>query len=313
MIGGVEPPDDQTRLLAAALTAPALRARRRFERSRLSAITDEIGKTPDESLAFAKEYGLQWIELRNVPGKGKEYIYLEEPELKAAAASFREHGVKVSFLNSSLMKYPWPGIDPAPRKQDTEAAMARRKAAGAARYEKRMDDLGKALHAAQILGVDKLRVFTGTRAAEPEKVYPRIADIIGEMAFVAEREKIHLLIENEGSCNVATSAESAAMMKLISSRWVGLNWDPQNAISRETPFPDGYATLPKKRILNVQFKGKGIMPDSKEKLDWKAILQALDRDGYRYCVGLETHIFDGTLIQAANISMKEMQRIVGEL
>lgn len=300
-------------LLAATLAAPALWAKHHFDRSRLSAITDEIGKTPEDSLAFAKEYGLQWIELRSVPPKGKEYIYLGEPELKAAAASFRAAGLKVSFLNSSLMKYAWPGIDPAPRKQDTEAAAAKRIAGGAARYEKRMEDLKNALHACQILGVDKLRVFTGTRAAEPEKYYPRIAEIIGEMAFVAEKEKIHLLIENEGSCNVATSAESAAIMKLIPSRWVGLNWDPQNAISRETPFPDGYATLPKKRVLNVQFKGKGIMPESKEKLDWKSILQALDRDGYKYCVGLETHIFDGTLIQAANISMKEMQRIVGEL
>ena len=65
-------------LLAAALSAPALWAKRHFDRSRISAITDEIGKTPDESIAFAKQYGLQWIELRNVPG-GKEYIYLDEP------------------------------------------------------------------------------------------------------------------------------------------------------------------------------------------------------------------------------------------
>jgi L-ribulose-5-phosphate 3-epimerase len=299
-------------LLAATLATPTLWARRRFDRSRLSAITDEIGKTPDESLAFAKEYGLTWIELRNVPG-GKEYIYLPEPELKAAAASFRSHGLKVSFLNSSLMKFPWPGIEPARRRPEPEQTLARRKATEAARYEKRLEDLHKALNAAQILGVDKLRIFTGTRAADPEAVFPRIAEIIGEMAFVAEKAKIHLLIENEGSCNVATSAEAAALLNLIPSKWVGLNWDPQNAISRETPFPDGYAVLPKKRILNVQFKGKGIMPDSKEKLDWKSILQALDRDGYKGCVGMETHIFDGTLIQAAHISMREMQRIIGEL
>jgi sugar phosphate isomerase/epimerase len=301
-------------LLAAALSTPMLWAKHHFDRSRLSAITDEIGKTHDDSLAFAKEYGLQWVEVRSLPGgKGKEYIYLDEPEIKAAAASFRAHGLRVSFVNSSLMKYPWPGIDPAPRKQDTAQATAKRNAAGAARFEKRMDDLKKACNAARILGCDKLRVFTGTRAAEPKTFYPRIAEIIGEMAFVAEKEKIHLLIENEGSCNVATSSEAAEILKLIPSKWVGLNWDPQNAVSRETPFPDGYNLLPKHRILNAQFKGKGIMPESKEKLDWKSILLALDKDGYKGCVGLETHIFDGTLIEAANISMKEMQRIIGEL
>ena len=299
-------------LLAATLGAPALWAKRHFDRSRISAITDEIGKTPDESIAFAKQYSLQWIELRNVPG-GKEYIYLDEPSLKAAAASFKANGLKVSFLNSSLMKFAWPGIEPARRRQDSEQAAAKRKAAEAVRYEKRREDLQKALHAAQILGVDKLRIFTGTRAAEPRTFYPRIADILGEMAFVAEKEKIHLLIENEGSCNVATSGELAEILKLMPSKWVGLNWDPQNAVSKEVPFPDGYHLLPKKRILNVQYKGKGIMPESKDKLDWKAILQALDKDGYKGCVGQETHIFDGTLIAAAHVSMKEMLRIVGEL
>src|SRR5215472_6219666 len=141
-------------LFAAALSTPALWAKHHFDRSRLSAITDEIGKTHDDALAFAKEYGLQWVELRSVPGaKGKEYIYLDEPEIKAAAASFRAHGLKVSFLNSSLMKYPWPGIEPAPRKQDKPEAIAKRNAAGAARFEKRMEDLKKAVNAAQILGV----------------------------------------------------------------------------------------------------------------------------------------------------------------
>jgi sugar phosphate isomerase/epimerase len=299
-------------LLAAALSTPALWAKHRFDRSRISAITDEIGKTPDDSIAFARQYDLRWIELRNVPG-GKEYIYLDEPSLKAAATSFKSNGLKVSFMNSSLMKFPWPGIEPERKRQESEAAAAKRKAGDEARYGKRMDDLKKALNACQILGVDKLRIFTGSRAVEPQKHYPRIAEIVGEMAFVAEKEKIHLLIENENSCNVATGAELAEILKLIPSKWVGCNWDPQNAISKEVPFPDGYNPLPKKRILNVQYKAKGIMPDSKDKLDWKAILQALDKDGYKGCVGQETHIFDGTLIAAAHVSMKEMLRIVGEL
>jgi len=245
-----------------------------------------------------------------VPG-GKEYIYQDEAVLKAAAASFKSNGLKVSFLNSSLMKFAWPGIEPARRRQESEEAAAKRKAADAARYEHRMDDLKKALRAAQILGVDKLRIFTGSRAVEPQKHFARIADILGEMAFVAEKEKVHLLIENEGSCNVATATELAEILKTMPSKWVGLNWDPQNALGKEVPFPDGYNLLPKKRILNVQYKGKGIMPESKDKLDWKAILQALDKDGYKGCVGQETHIFDGTLIAAAHVSMKEMLRIVG--
>jgi len=55
------------------------------------------------------------------------------------------------------------------------------------------------------------------------------------------------------------------------------------------------------------------MPASPEKEDWKAILLALDRDGYKGKIGLETHIFDGTLIAAANASMREILRILNEI
>jgi hypothetical protein len=55
------------------------------------------------------------------------------------------------------------------------------------------------------------------------------------------------------------------------------------------------------------------MPESPEKEDWRTIMQALDKDGYKHKIGLETHLFDGTLIAAANISMEEIMHIVGEL
>jgi len=71
--------------------------------------------------------------------------------------------------------------------------------------------------------------------------------------------------------------------------------------------------LPKARMLNLQIKGKGVMPQSPEKEDWQTILQALDKDGYKYKIGLETHIFDGTLISAAHQSMEEIMHIVDRL
>jgi hypothetical protein len=55
------------------------------------------------------------------------------------------------------------------------------------------------------------------------------------------------------------------------------------------------------------------MPDSPEKEDWRAIFLQLQKDGYKGKVGLETHIFDGTLIAAAHKSMEEIMRIVGTL
>jgi len=303
-------------LLAAAAAACAvpLRARTHFDKSRISAITDEIGLSTDESITFAHQYGLTHVEIRNPPGNRKEYFTLPEAEIKADAVRFQREGLKVSFVNTSLLKLAWPGTEPARKRQETPEARTRRLAGEQARWDRRMEDLHQAIRCAQIMGCDKIRVFTGSRLAEPESLYGRIAETIGgEMAAVAEKEKVYLLIENEGSQNVALSAELGEILKRIPSKWVGCNWDPHNAYGKETSYPDGYALLPKKRILNVQVKAKGVMPSSPEKEDWKAIMQALDKDGYKGEIGLETHIFDGTLIAAAHTSMEEIMRIVGEL
>ncbi|MEJ7607316.1 MAG: hypothetical protein WKF37_13885 [Bryobacteraceae bacterium] len=102
----------------------------------------------------------------------------------------------------------------------------------------------------------------------------------------------------------------AAFIKLLPAKWVGLNWDPMNGTSRnEVPFPDGYKLLPMARLWNVQMKGHSLL-DPKLKLDWAAIYHALARDGYTGKIGLETHYFDGTLIEKSHLSMKEIIRIL---
>ena len=304
-------------LISGAVGAAAvnpLNAATRIRRSAIAAITDEIGKTPEDALAFARRYELQWIELRSIPGVKKEYAFLSEAEVKAAAVSYAERKLKVSFLNTSLLKFSWPGTVPVRRRPETPEAKAARLEAEAKRFASRLDHLQRAIRSAHILGADKIRVFTGLRVEEPRSLFPRIADVIGEMTRIAEREKVTLLVENEGSCNVGTSAELADFMKLVPSKALGLNWDPQNELGlKQIPFPDGYNLLPKKRIGNVQIKGKGIMPGSPDRLDWKAILQALQNDGYTQRIGLETHVFDGTLIEAAHVSMKEILRMVDEI
>jgi hydroxypyruvate isomerase len=300
-------------LAAGAACVTTLWARGHFDKTRISAITDEIGLTTDDAIAFAHQYGLKNVEIRNEPAKKKEYFTLTEAEIKMDATRFANEGLKVSFINTSLMKYAWPGMEPVRRRPETDEARQRRLASEQARWERRMDDLAKAIRCAQIMGCDKVRVFTGSRVAEPESTYQRVADTIGEMSLTAEREKVHLLIENEGSQNVATSAELATIFKMIPDKWIGMNWDPHNAYGKETSYPDGYSLLPKKRILNVQVKAKGVMPDSPEKEDWKAIMTALEHDGYEGKIGLETHIFDGTLIAAAHKSMEEIMHIVGQL
>lgn len=307
-------------LLAGALFAPALFAKGRIDKSRLSAITDEIGVSddkgfsPEDSIAFAKQYGLRWVELREVPGRkpAKEYAFLPEVEIKETAASFAANGLKVSFINTGLLKFTWPGTEPARQRKETDEAREKRLATEAKRFENRKEDVQKAVAAARLFGCDKVRIFTGTRVADPKAAMPHVAQVLNELVPIAEAAKVHLLVENEASQNIGTSQELAEIMDLMPSKWVGFNWDPQNALPlKEVPWPNGYDVLPKKRMLNIQFKGKGIMETSPEKLDWASIVHALDKDNYPYMLGLETHVFDHTRISCAHTSMETMLRIVG--
>jgi L-ribulose-5-phosphate 3-epimerase len=267
-------------------------ARSHITKARVSAITDEIGRTQADAIAFAKMYGLQWVELRTVPETKQEFATLSGPELKGHAAQLAAGKLKVSLLKTSLLKFPWPELSPDGDQK---------------RWDRRKDDLSRALAAAQVLGVDKVRVFTGARVANPETAYPKIVQTMQELIPLAENAKVRLLIENEPSQNIGTCAESKAIMELLPSKSIGFNWDAQNALAlHEIPWPGGYAQLPKTRMLNAQVKAEGLL-DNGGNLNWRAILDAMQRDGFAGEISLATEALD------ANDAMRELMHIVGEL
>ena len=92
---------------------------------------------------------------------------------------------------------------------------------------------------------------------DPPTVYQMIADTLGEMSKLAEKEKVYLLLENEGSQNIATAQELADVMKMIPSKWVGFNWDPHNAYGKEKAYPDGYAAAAQGAHAEPADQGQG--------------------------------------------------------
>ncbi len=290
---------------AASLAAwPTPSQAKAIGRDRVSAITDEIARSPEQAIEFCHQYGLKWVELRGVPkadgARNREYFRLPETDLKAAARQFSDAGLGVSFLNTSMLKFWLPGTEPAnPRtKQDPT------------RFTRRREELEQAASAAHILGTDKVRIFTFLRVKDADSVTRRTTEVIDELAESAARLKIRLLIENDTACNVGSAAELSVFIKRIKSKWVGINWDPLNAEhSSEVAFPDGYQLLPAAKIWNVQIKGKSILPGP-EWMDWAAIFRRLAKDGYRGQVGLETHIFGQIQVQKSHESLRELLRIV---
>ena len=289
----------------------AAKASKHLDYSRVSAITDECADSEAGAVRFATDHGLKWVELRSVPGPTNakpSYHTWDEESLKNSAKMLKDAGLRVSFLNTPLLKYGLPGtvLD---RKNEPLEARQKREARDQVLFDHRLEDLRKAIRAAHILGVDKVRVFNFFRVAEPEKIYPRIADVLNEMAKIAESEHIYLLLENENSCNSVSCEETANQLKLVPSKFVGINWDAMNGMGlREQPYPAGYQHLPKKRVMNVQMKGKTLL-DYPDKLDWKSIFAALDKDGYTGTVGLECHIFGPKLFQLSSECLHTVKRI----
>lgn len=295
--------------LLSSLAVGGLSAKARIDLSRISLLTDEVGKTPAEAIAFAKQYGVSWVELRGLPGKGETYAFMDEARIREVAAELKGAGLRVSFLNSPMLKFTLPGTEPPRRTPETPERKKAREEQDKKRFDSRLEDLNKAIRSAHILGVKGIRVFTFTRVSNPAEVMPKVAEVLIEMERIAAKAGVQLLVENEGSCNVATSAELKQICDLVPGKAFGVNWDPVNGMSREKPWPDGYQLLPKKRLGNVQMKARALVigPDL---LDWGAIFQQLTKDGYKGKVGLETHVFDGTLIEKAHLSMKKIQELV---
>src|ERR1700733_13433056 len=297
--------------LAAATPAPA--APKRIDSSRVSAITDEISRSPADAIQFAHDFGMQWLSLRDTPappGPGRIPYYSMEPaKLQQVVGEFKEAGIKISFLDTPFLKFDLPGTSPKRSRPEEPAAKEARIARNQKLFDDRMEDLRLGIRASQAFNCPMLRIFTFTRVEEPESVFPRVAEVIGEVAAVAEKEGIRLLIENEASQNAGTSAETAKLVKLL-PRNVGVNWDSLNGLPLgEKPFPDGYETLPKDRIWNVHVKGKSLL-DYPEHQDWPAILKALERDGFTGRLELETHIFGDGQVAASHASMKEIMRLL---
>ena len=144
-----------------------------------------------------------------------------------------------------------------------------------------------------------IRCFDFWRLDDVKPYREGINKKLSEAARRCAKSNLILVLENEMSCNTATGEEAAATLKAVPESNFMLNWDPGNAATfpGSQPFPDGYNLLPKNRIGHCHAKNVVRKTDGKWEwapvgtgvVDWAAQLRALQHDGYRYAVSLETH------------------------
>jgi L-ribulose-5-phosphate 3-epimerase len=281
---------------------------------KLGVITDEITQNLEEALVWAKGFGLEWVELRFVWNKYVTDFSAED--VNRAKDLLAKHALKVSVLDSPYFKTPLPGTQskyaegkPDPMQSD---------------FSQQGAVLERAFARAKDFGTDKVRIFSFLRVADPKTVFDRVAKELERTASIAQKEGIRLVLENEFSCNVATGEEGAAMLKAVKSPALGLNWDPGNAYEAgETPFPNGYEALDKKRIWHMHLKDAAPNPKGGEpvwmpigggKIDYLGQFRALIKNGYEGTMSLETHYLNAAKNKEASSreSMDGLLKVIGQ-
>jgi sugar phosphate isomerase/epimerase len=258
---------------------------------KLSVITDEITQDFGHALEVAaKEFRLGYVELREL--WGKNLMKLDGKEVGEARRLLERRRLRVSSIASPIFKVDWPG---AP----TSKFSPKRAEFGADFTFNQQDELlERALELARAFNTDRIRIFDFWRLEDQKPYRAAIDQKLIEAAAKAGKHDVTLLLENEGSCNTATGAEAARTLSVVRSPNLMLNWDPGNAASRgETPFPDGYALLPKHRIGYMHCKDIVREPDGKTEwaamgrgiIDYVGQFRALKKDGYSGVLSLETH------------------------
>jgi sugar phosphate isomerase/epimerase len=299
-------------LATASLSLP-LRSWAADAKFKVGVISDEISQDFDHACyVIAKEYGLHFVELREVWGKNLQEI--SDAQILEAQTIIAKYGLQVTDIASPLYKVDWPGAPHSPygSKGDLHGAAE-------TTFKQQDDVLLRSISLAKQFKTNKVRCFDFWRIDDVKPYRAAINEKLRQAAESAAKQNVMLVLENEFECNTATGREAGATLAAIPSRNFSLNWDPANAVMRGEldAFPGGWNALPKDRIHHCHVKNavkdaKGTIvwsPVDVGFIDWVAQFKALKGIGYSDAVNLETHWRGaGTPEESSKISWAGMKK-----
>ena len=288
----------------AAALIRSLRALAATSSFKIGVISDEISQDFDHACyVIAKEFGLEWVELREIWGKNLQVV--SDDQITEARRILTKYGLQVTDISSPLFKVNWPGApvskygSPEDLHGASESTLSGQDAV-----------LGRSISLAKQFKTNKVRCFDFWRIDDVAPYRAAINNTLEQAAEKARQQGILLVLENEFACNTATGREAAATLAGIRSINLALNWDPGNAVMRGEldAYPNGWAALPKSRIHHCHVKnavkdasGKIVWsPVDIGYIDWTAQFRALEQSGYSDAVNLETHWKDGGTPEASS-------------
>ncbi|AXC11748.1 hypothetical protein ACPOL_2426 [Acidisarcina polymorpha] len=274
-------------------------------------INDEISQDFDHACyVVSKDFGLQWIELRGM--WNKNISDLDAKEIADARKILEKYQLRVTDIASPVFKTDWPGAPlskQSPKRDQFNAAFD---------FKQQTPLLEHCIELTKAFNTDRLRCFDFWRLDDQKPYRAAINDKLREAAETCAKSNVILILENEMACNTGTGEEGAAVLAAIPNKNFMLNWDPGNAgtFPGNTPYPNGYESLPKERIGHCHCKDVSRKPDGKFEwqpvggglVDWVGQFRAFQRDGYHYAVSLETHWRGaGTPEASTRVSMKGLK------
>jgi sugar phosphate isomerase/epimerase len=284
---------------------------------KIGVITDEISQDFDHAcFVIARDFGLQWVELREMWGKNLQAS--SDAEITEAQKILAKYSLQVTDIASPLFKVDWPD---APKSQYSPPQDLH--GAAASSYDRQGEVLERSLSLARQFKTDKIRCFDFWRLDDIATHRDAINEKLRAAAETTAKQNVMLVIENEFACNTATGREAAGTLAAIPNANFALNWDPGNAVMRGEldAFPGGWNALPKNRIHHCHCKNAvkdatGKMewsPVDKGFVDWQAQFLALKQMGYRNAINLETHWHGaGTPEASSRISWAGMKKCLDE-
>lgn len=256
---------------------------------RIAAITDEFTSDLAPALDAMSAIGMTGAELRVL--WGKNIMNLSADELKLARQLTRDKGIEVISIASPILKCVLPGGPEIDSRFQHDIFASKHT------FDDQPRLADQAFDIAEMMGARIIRVFSYWRTVEPDKCFNGVIEALTWLSEKAAKRNLIIGLENEHACNIATAAESARALNALKHPNLKLVWDPANALcSGESPFPEGYAKLPKDRIVHVHLKDchmenhKPVWgPLGTRSVDWKGQIAALRADGYQGWLSLETH------------------------
>lgn len=268
---------------------------------KLGIISDELGDDLGLALDASERLGLHGVELRKV--HGRSWADLADAEVIDAVRAVRDRGLEVFAFATPSLKCSLPGA-PAP-------AGALHGASAKATLQESLALHDRVVALAARTEVPFVRVFSGWRIADPSQVLDLVAEVVGDAHARAAEHGVEVLLENEHDCNVATAAETAALLDRVPG--LRVIWDAANHVRAGGDPADATPPGAADRVAHVHLKDVGDgrwVPVGTGRVPYADVVGDLQAAGYDGAWSLETHCeVDGSVFEASRVGLAHLREV----